>query len=118
VLFKGTIRSNLDPFNQEDDETLWKALSRVHMADFVSTMPDIIEESVENKSTSTSATLPSNLSTSSSASNNPYRNISLSRKAVSEKGSNLSVGQRQLLCMARAILKKATILVMGIKYFF
>ena len=36
VLFVGTIRYNLDPFQQYSDEDLWKALERTHMKDTVS----------------------------------------------------------------------------------
>lgn len=35
VLFSGTLRINLDPFNTMEDETLWSALRCVHLEDLV-----------------------------------------------------------------------------------
>jgi len=76
VLFKGSIRSNLDPFNQHSDQELWAVLESVHLRGYI---------------TSTEAKL---------------------EHPLTEGGENLSVGQRQLLCLGRALLKKSRILVM------
>jgi ABC-type multidrug transport system fused ATPase/permease subunit len=88
VLFSGTLRSNLDPFNEYDDAVLWAALKRSHLVD-------------DGKSSSA-------VSQSSSSST---ESISLD-SLVTENGSNWSQGQRQLIALARALVKRTALIIL------
>ena len=103
VLFSGTVRSNLDPFNNHSNSELYDALSRVHLIH--STGATSHDESNPTESTCTTPTP----STPPSSNTNIFQSLT---SRISEGGLNLSQGQRQLLCLARAIVSRPKIMVL------
>lgn len=99
VLFSGTVRSNLDPFDQYTDEELRECLQRVHLIDSQPVTP--ANEPAAGSSSSNSTVTPQNA--------NIFRDLN---SGISESGGNLSQGQRQLMCIARAIVARPKIMVL------
>ncbi len=110
TLFMGTIRSNLDPFSLHTDEAIFTALRRVQLIgpDESTTVPNT--PLLPQTPTIAVADGESGETRPPSATN---KNVFLDLSSpVTESGGNLSQGQRQLLCLARAMLKNPSVLVM------
>lgn len=86
TLFSGTIRTNLDPFTEYSNAEIFEALKRVNLIGLNET-PD----------------------TASGENQNKFFNLEAS---ITEGGGNLSQGERQLVCLARSLLKNPKVILL------
>ncbi|KAH8670208.1 hypothetical protein BGZ60DRAFT_563719 [Tricladium varicosporioides] len=111
VLFSGTIRSNLDPFDQFSDFELREALKRVHLIPSANNTP--VPELADANTTAGASSSNSSTTAADPANTNENANIFLNLLSpISSSGANLSQGQKQLLCLARAILSRPKLLLL------
>lgn len=96
VLFSGTLRSNLNPLGNHSDVDMWTSLNKTGFLDSVNHARSRHGSAISFNATSVASNIV---------------NISLDT-IVEEGGANFSQGQRQLLCLSRALMRQCKVIIM------
>lgn len=109
-VFQGSLRSNLDPFKQFSDSYLTQVLEKINFAQTLLSK-EKTEVSTNQKDSTNSVDMDQ-------FENQETKSLSYQKEKkvldfeISSGGKNLSLGQKQLICIARALIEKPQILLM------
>jgi ABC-type multidrug transport system fused ATPase/permease subunit len=100
----------LDAFSQYEDYEILSSLKRVHL------IPSELEQvTASDSANALSSGILDRRGSRSSRNSNTHDNVNVFMNldtVISEGGKNFSQGQRQLLCLARALLRSTKVILM------
>jgi ABC-type multidrug transport system fused ATPase/permease subunit len=123
-VFSGSLKFNIDPFSEHSEDQIMEILQKVQFFETLSENKEsenalkvkkICKKLIFKKKTSTEINMVQ-FQTQETNNLTTKTNTNVSKQHlkfhIEDGGKNLSVGQKQLICIARALIKKPAILLM------